>query len=160
MKKTTVIPSLLIAAMIVMASVSSCSTQKGLLGKIQTVSKVANVVSTAKQISSVLGGTLNLNGDQKSSVTDIFTDYINGTNNIASLSKNKKGSYLKKLTSLNRGTMGKLKGVFTALQYANLLGLGGKKPSISSLIGNLKGGSSLSGSGKSVLSGLLLNGVL
>ena len=161
MKKFFVATAILLSTSIIVSSVSSCGITKGgnSLGSIQTISKVANVVSTAKQIANVLAPTLGLNTNQKSSITDIFSDYIGGTNNIASLANTNKKSYARKLLSLNKGTLGKINNVLTVAQYAKLLGLGGKNDSKSALLDGLVGGDSLSKSATNVLSGLLLNGI-
>lgn len=158
MKKIILASALLLGAPIMMTSVSSCSVLNGGSGNtIQSIAKVANIAKTAGEISNVFGNTLGLNSQQKSSVTDIFTDYIGNTNGIASLFSSNKSSYAKQLLSLNKGTLGKLNNVLTAAQYAKLLGLGGKGSSLSSLIGGFSGGNALSGDAKSVLGGLLLN---
>lgn len=150
--------SLLLSAMVVMTSVNSCSSLQGASG-FQGISKIANIAATASEIANVLGPTLGLNTSQKSATSSIISDYIGGTNNIASLFNTDKKSYLSQLTSLNSGTLGKLKTVFTAAQYAKLLGLGGKKSSASSLVSNLSGGNTLSSGAVSVLTGLLASGL-
>src|SRR5699024_4905496 len=115
--------------------------------------------STAKQIANVLGINLGLSNNQQSSVTDILSNYIKGTNGIASLANTNKASYAKKLTSLNKGALGKINDVLTVAQYAKLLGIGGKSPSNKSLLRGFKGSDNLSSSAVNVLSGLLLNGI-
>lgn len=158
MKKIILASVLLLGAPAMMTTVSSCSMMRGANGNaIQTISEVANVAATAKEIANVLGGTLGLNGNQKSSLTSIFSNYIGGTNSIASLAGTNKASYAKQLLSLNKGTLGKLSTILTVEQDARLLGLGGKGATTSSLLNGLTGGSSLSGSAANVLSGLLLN---
>ncbi len=160
MKKFLFVAFLMIATPTVMTSFSSCSTLGGTSGSsIQTISKVANIASTAKQIANVLGVNLGLNNNQKSSITDILSNYISGTNGIASLANSNKASYAKKLTSLNKGTLGKMNDVLTVAQYTKLLGIGGKNASQKSLLSGLKGSDNLSSSAVNVLSGLLLNGI-
>lgn len=159
MKKIILASALILGAPAMMSSFSSCSVLNGAANgnTIQAIGKVANIAKTAQEISGILGNTLGLSGQQKNSVTDIFTDYIGNTNGIASLFSSNKSSYAKQLLNLNKGTLGKLNNILTAAQYAKLLGLGGKSNSLSSLIGGLSGGSSLSNDAKSVLGGLLLN---
>lgn len=158
MKKIILASLLLLGAPAMMTTISSCSVLKGANGNsIQAISKVANIAATAEEISRVLENTLNLTGTQKNSVANIFSDYIGKTNGIASLFNSNKTSYAKQLLGLNKGTLGKLSTILTVEQDAKLLGLGGKGASVSSLLGGLTGGSSLSSSAASVLGGLLLN---
>jgi len=158
MKKIILAATLILGAPVMMASFSSCSVLNAANGNsIQAIGKVANIANTAQEIAGVLGNTLGLNGQQKTSVTDIFTNYIGNTNGIASLFNSNKASYAKQLLNLNKGTLGKLNGILTAAQYAKLLGIGSNSNSLSSLIGGLSGGNSLSSDAKSVLGGLLLN---
>lgn len=161
MKKLIMAAFLLTGAPALMTSMSSCSTTQSLGGgnTIQTVEKVANVLATAKEISGVLGNTLGLNNNQQSSLTNVFSNYIGGTNGIASLANTNMKSYTQKLTSLNKGTLGKISNILTVAQYAKLLGIGGKGASKTSLLSGLTGGSSLSSGATSVLSGLLLNSI-
>lgn len=160
MKRVILASAFILGTTLMMGAFSSCSTLGGASGNaIQTVTKVANIAQTAQQIANVLGGTLGLNGGQKTSVTDIVSSYIGNTNGIASLASTDKASYARQLLNFNKGTLGKLKGVLTAAQYAQMLGLGGKGSSASSLVSGLSGGSSLSSDAKSVLGGLLLNGI-
>lgn len=159
MKKIILAAALILGAPAMMASFSSCSVLNGgaSSNSIQAIGKVANIANTAQEIAGVLGNTLGLNGKQKTSVTDIFSNYIGNTNGIASLFSSNKSSYAKQLLNLNKGTLGKLNGILTAAQYAKLLGIGGNSNSLSSLIGGLSGGNSLSSDAQSVLGGLLLN---
>ena len=159
MKRVILASTMLIGLALMIGAFSSCSTLGGASGNaVQTVNKVSNIAQTAQEISGVLGGTLGLNGTQKSSVTSIVSNYIGNTNGIASLASTDKASYAKQLLNFNQGTLGKLKGVLTAAQYAQMLGLGGSKSGTqSSLVSALSGGSSLSSDAKSVLGGLLLN---
>ena len=160
MKKFILASALILSASVLMTSFNSCGVMGGAGGNtIQSIGKIANIAQVAQQIAGVFGNTLGLNGQQKNSVTDIFSDYIGNTNGIAGLFKTDKASYGKKLLDINTGTLGKLKGVFTAAQYAKLLGIGGKSKNLSSLIGGLSGGNTLSSDAKSVLGGLLLNGL-
>jgi hypothetical protein len=160
MKKLILAAFLLAGAPALMTSMSSCSTTQSLGGNtFQTVEKVANVLATAKEISGVLGNTLGLNNNQQSSLTNVFSNYIGGTNGIASLAKTNLKSYTQKLTSLNKGALGKMSNILTVAQYAKLLGIGGKGASKTSLLNGLTGGSSLSSGATSVLSGLLLNSI-
>lgn len=162
MKKLILASALLLSAPVIMTSTSSCSILNAgnSTNAIQAVNKVANVAATAGEIASVLGKTLSLNGSQKSSVLNIFTDYIGQTNGIASLFKSNKTSYAQQLLGINSGVMGKLNGILTVAQYAKLLGLGGKGSSTTSLLNGLVGGKSMSGSAANVLGGLLLNGLM
>lgn len=163
MRKIILAAFLFLIAPAVTSSLSSCEISRNAAGNplqaIQTISKVSNILATAKQISGVLGSTLGLGGDQQSTLTDIFSNYIGNTNSIASLAQSNLKSYAKKLTSFNKGTLGKIKNILTVAQYARLLGLGGKNTSRESLLSGLKGGNTLSSDATSVLSGLLLNGI-
>ncbi len=152
MKKFFIVASLVLATPVVVTSVSSCSIVKTL----NTVNQISNIAGTASEISNVLGGTLGLSSGQKGSLTNIFSDYITGTNGIANLSGSK---YLNQLGNLNFGTMGKLQNVLTTAQYLKLLNLGGGKNTVSSLMNSLTGGGSLSKDATSVLAGLLLNNI-
>jgi len=156
MKKVLMIAALAIATPAVITSTTSCGSMSKTAGAVNAVSKIGNIAATASEISGVLGQTLGLDQAQKSSVTGVFNDYISGTNGIASLANT--ASYASKLSSLNTGVLGKLKGIFTAAQYAKMLELGGNKSGgIGSLLGGLTGGNSLSTGAASVLGGLLLN---
>lgn len=135
---------------------NSCGATQG-LGSLKTIGKVANIAQTAGQISDVLGGTLGLSNTKKSSVKDIFSDYIGGTNDIADLADSDKKKYKDKLSSLNKDTKGKLDNIMGAREYAKLLRLGGKNDKKGSLVDSLDGGGSLSDNAKEVLTGLLLN---
>lgn len=162
--KKMILAALLLTSPMMMTSMSSCGVMQGSTGNslgssIQTISKVANIASTAKEIANILGINLGLKDNQTSSLTNIFSNYIGQTNGIASLATSNIGSYAKKLTSINKGTLGKINKILTVAQYAKLLGLAGNNSSQKSLIDGLKGGSSLSGSAVNVLSGLLLNGI-
>jgi len=161
MKKLLLAATLLLGAPAMTASLSSCSTLlKGVdVNNLQRIGKVANVIGTANEITGVLGNTLGLNSNQNASLTDVFTNYINNTNDIASLAGMYPKSYAKELLGLNKGVLGKLEGILTAAQYAKLLGLGGQGASKSSLLDSLTGGRSLSSDATNVLSGLLLNGL-
>lgn len=158
MKKIILAAALILGTPVMVASFSSCSVLNGANGNtIQAIGKVANIAGTAQEIAGVLGNTLGLNGQQKTSVSDIFTKYIGNTNGIASLFSSNKSSYAKQLLNLNKGTLGKLSGILTAAQYAKLLGIGGNSSSLGNLISGLSGGNTLSSDAKSVLGGLLLN---
>lgn len=154
--------ALLLSVPVMMTTTSSCSVLNGgnTASTIHSINKVANVAATAGEIANVLGKTLGLNGSQKSSVLNIFTDYIGQTNGIASLFNSNKSKYVDQLLGINSGVLGKLNGILTVAQYAKLLGLGGKGASSGSLLDGLVGGKSMSSNATNVLGGLLLNGLL
>lgn len=135
---------------------TSCGVTNSISQSIKTIQMVNDIAGTAKNISSVLSNTLGLDNAQKSSMTGVITDYITGTNGIHGLASTDISQYAKKLGSLNTNTLGKLKGIMTAAQYAKMLGLGGSSKSSDSFLKNLVGGESLTPSAMSVLSGLLL----
>ncbi len=163
MKKTLTSIGLFLVLFIAVPSMSSCGALNSNGNSLQTISKVANVVSTAKQITSVLGPIIGLKSDQKTSFTDIFSDYITGSNKLSPLASTDKNAYKSQLLNLNKGTLGKLGNVLTISQYANLLGLGksgsDQKADKGGFIENIqkKSGNKLSSDAISVLSGLLLN---
>lgn len=159
MKKTFLTAAFFLVTFLTVPILSSCGAAGG--GSLQTIGKIANVASTAQEISNVLGPVLGLKSKQKSSITDIFSNYIGGTNDIAPLAKTDKSEYKGKLKSLNKGTLSKINNTLTVAQYAKLLGLGKKNSNSGSLVDKIqdKSGKSLSKNATNVLSGLLLNGL-
>lgn len=91
---------------------------------IQTIQKVNNVASTAKNIANTLKLALGLNKGQGNKLTNIFSSYLKNTNGIANLANSDMATYAAKLAGFNTNTIGQIKGVLTAAQYAKLLGLG------------------------------------
>lgn len=154
MKKILVVGLAVASLSFLTTSCGSTSSMSKTGSTLQTIQTVSNVVNTAQEISNVLSGTLGMDNKQKSSLTGLLTDYITGTNSIAGLAKTNVKDYGVKLAGLNTGTLGKLKNIMTAAQYAKMLGLGKSKNSIS-LLGGLTGGNNLSKDAVNVLSGLL-----
>ena len=157
MKKTLIVTALLLGGNVYTFSQGNLlNTVSAATKTVKTVQKISNVAATAKEISGVLGKTLGLDLTQNNKLTNIFTKHITGTNGIASLANSNMASYASKLMGINTSTMGSLKTLLTAAQYAKLLGLGGSKGTTSSLLGAMTGGNNLSSGAASVLSSLLL----
>jgi len=112
---------------------------------IQTIQKVNNVASTAKNIANTLKLALGLNKGQNNKLTNIFSSYLKNTNSISNLANSDMAAYGAKLAGFNTNTIGQIKGVLTAAQYAKLLGLGGNNNNAGSAANLLSGLGALSG---------------
>lgn len=88
-------------------------------------SKVAgfDVKSIANGIMGKLGPALALTAIQKPKVLTSVTDFLNKKSGILSLATSDKAQYVAKLAGLNTDFLGKMKGILTATQYTQLLGL-------------------------------------
>ncbi len=82
-----------------------------------------NVKTIANNIMSKLGPTLALTAVQKPKVLSSVTDFLTKKSGILSLATSDKAQYAAKLAGLNTGLLDKLKGVLTASQYTQFLGL-------------------------------------
>lgn len=112
--------------MVVMAtSIVAVGVAQDALSKVKTQATAAgfDVKSIASGIMSKLGPALALTAIQKPNVLENVTGFLNKKAGIISLATSDKAQYVAKLAGLNTDFMGKMKGLLTATQYTQLLGL-------------------------------------
>jgi len=96
-----------------------------------------NVKSIASGIMSKLGPSLALSAIQKPKVLSTVTDFLNKKSGILGLATSDKAQYAAKLAGLNTGLLDKMKGILTASQYTQFLGLKPKAASATNPLSQL-----------------------
>jgi hypothetical protein len=105
--------------------ITSYAVSQDALAKVKTQAAAAgfDVKSIASSIMGKLGPSLVLSAIQKPKVLDAVTGFLNQKSGILHLMTSDKAQYVAKLAGLNTDFMGKMKGILTATQYTQLLGL-------------------------------------
>jgi hypothetical protein len=105
--------------------ITSYAVSQDALTKAKTQAAAAgfDVKSIASGIMGKLGPSLALSAIQKPKVLDAVTGFLNQKSGILNLMTSDKAQYVAKLAGLNTDFMGKMKGILTATQYTQLLGL-------------------------------------